>query len=187
MHIIKSFKGDFIGEGSSRIVYDYKHHQDWVIKELKKPPKLKKFLVDNNWLEYQNYLLFKKYNKEYWVSPCFYQNRYLIMKKTVPVPQIPQLLPSIFPNKISNWGILNNQLVCIDYEVLKFSKFKTDRRNYFRWNTKGTGYYIPLSMNKYFSDLKLMYNLKEENFSLKIINSKFILEKLLMIKREMKF
>jgi len=186
MFVNENSKGRLIGEGVSRTVYEYKLDPGWVIKQNKNSKK--EFAVDHNWLEYQNYLMFRQYNLDSWLSPCLYINGYLLMQRASKINQrISASIPSCFPDKETNWGIYNNRLVCIDYESLKFYRLPHNGKNYFKWQTKAAGYYINRKTWQYLNTLKEHYIFSKDYFKFFIIKDRFMLQKSLQKTRPMRF
>lgn len=63
-----------------------------------------------------------------WLAPCEYlspDGRILLQRRCDPVPidyKLPKMLPKCFSDiKISNFGILNGSLVCLDYAILGYT------------------------------------------------------------------
>lgn len=53
-------KGELIGKGKSRLVYEHRNDKKFVIKQLRLIPKLKyknyeKYMIDKNYMEYLSY------------------------------------------------------------------------------------------------------------------------------------
>lgn len=186
MFISKTSIGKKISEGVSRVVYQDTFYSDCVIKKNK--DNKKKFRVDHNWLEYNNFCMFRKFGLDHWVSPCSYYDGLLRMKKTDIVPKCTSsfCIPSIFPDKDKNWGLLNGFLVCIDYETLKFCNVNCNR-NYFRWQSKASGYYTNDFTLDYLKKIVKEFNLNSDYFQIKHIASSYYLKHILKKTRKMRF
>lgn len=101
--------GNYLGEGKTRIVYDYLPDPSYVVKLNKSET------VDTNRLEYQTYLYFKKYNLDYLLCPCQYKNDFFLMKKAQKPVTGRYNVPCYFSTKDYNWGMIEDRLVRIDY------------------------------------------------------------------------
>jgi hypothetical protein len=115
------FCGNLLGQGIHRSVFECKLRDDLVVKVEKQDP-LRNFsnifemqLWDDN-----------QYCKEIakWLAPCEFlspDGRVLLQKKCSPVPydyKLPLNMPTFLTDlKRENFGILNGNLVCVDYAI----------------------------------------------------------------------
>lgn len=121
--IIDFFIGNYIGEGCSRIVYEYTLDSKYVVKI----PNSEHGFSDNL-MEFEIYGLLKdtEYGKwlaeSKWVSS---DGAVLIQRKTKEIKpeDLPENLPSFFTDiKPSNFGKVGKQIVCHDYasSIIRF-------------------------------------------------------------------
>lgn len=119
MDMIDMLCGDFIGEGNSRIVFDYPMKKGWVTKIVK----------DSNC--HDNILEREMYNSVYyrpevskWLAPIGWMSangRVMLQKKVTPITDknkslIPEHIPAFLSDiKYSNFGFIGKQLVSVDY------------------------------------------------------------------------
>ena len=108
--------GEFIDSGSSRTVYECLIKPEYVIK------------VENSKHTFQNVKEWEFWqtwkhdkNARKWLAPCHFisdSGTFLIMERTEPLPKarVPQKVPKFMTDlKKSNFGLLNNKVVCHDY------------------------------------------------------------------------
>lgn len=108
--------GDFIGEGNSRIVYNFKIDDRYVIK-------IDKGGHFDNVSEWDLYHNIKHHHPEHLkiLAPCHRISscgRILLQRKTTPVKiqDLPAQVPDfLVDRKIQNWGKIGKQIVCHDY------------------------------------------------------------------------
>ena len=116
--------GDWIGQGCHRIVYQHDTNENWVVK-IQHSDKW------SNIVEYEIWTLIMWTQYKKWFAECFYISRNgkaLIQQKVEPITKdnmhlIPDKIPHFFADiKPSNFGFLNGQLVCHDYDysLIKF-------------------------------------------------------------------
>lgn len=175
-------KGNLLGKGCSRNVYSCVNHPEWVIKEKSMNSV---YWLDENYLEYLNYINFKRYNLHYWLSPCFYQSDKLYMKKIVGVNKIITKVPEIFDYSINNWGLLDNFPVCIDYDFILSSSLKHKKINSYIdcKNKTATIILFKDTYNYLKKTLETYSNTSIDKFSYLVIEKKHVLEKFLRKKQ----
>lgn len=111
--------GKFIGEGNSRIVYDFPMIPGYVIKVNKEEGN------HDNINEYDFYMAVK-YQPEIakWLAPTSWMSnngRFLLQKKVTRINErnkknIPDMVPSFLTDmKYENYGFIGKQFVCFDY------------------------------------------------------------------------
>jgi hypothetical protein len=173
-------KKKMIAKGSSRCIYVDDKYPDWVIK--KKHLKSKHF-IDENYLEYLVYKNFCKFGKSNWLSPCYYFNHNLYMKKVSKIDETKKFnVPTLFSRSGKNWGILQNQIVCIDYDWLFYKNLniKQDIKSVKRLKQSSYGIYVFEDMYKYLNKILGKHtNIEIRDLNPIIIKNKFMLENIL--------
>jgi hypothetical protein len=185
-------KGKLIGIGQSRIVYEHKHNKNFVIKQLRLIPKLKfkhyeKFMIDKNYMEYLAYKNFIKLGLGRFVARCEYFNGHLLMEKSRPLENKHIMVPSLFSNHHSNWGLLKGDIKCIDYDFLKLNNARFQKHLPKNLISNYCVAYCFSDQIKYLKAVQKKYNIKELPFSYKLIQNKHHLQKLLDRKAKMVF
>lgn len=175
-------KGNLLGNGCSRNVYSCVNYPEWVIKEKSMNSV---HWLDENYLEYLNYVNFKRYNLHSWLSPCFYQSNKLYMKKIIAVNKIDTKVPQIFDYSISNWGLLDNFPVCIDYDFIFLNSLKSREINsYIDCKNKTSILILFKDTYDYLKKTLENYsNMHIDKFSYFVIEKKHVLEKFLSKKQ----
>jgi len=110
--------GDLIGEGSERLVFVFTLNKKLVVKIDKTNGA---FPNVSEWDLYNN--IKNAHPKEAkLLAPCIQisnAGKILLQERTEPLKngkRLPKMLPSFFADqKIQNWGLLNNRVVCHDY------------------------------------------------------------------------
>lgn len=120
-------KGDKLGEGAFRKVYNYLPDPTIVIKVAKgRGGIMHNVLEYNNWQDLEDYI-------PKWLAPVTYLSedcRYLLQVKCEPVYKLPKKLPYLFTDlKKDNFGLLHGSVVCVDYGYIqaKVKKKKVKR------------------------------------------------------------
>lgn len=112
------FLGGNIGEGTTRVVYNYPPDKRYVIKIDKE---LKGF---NNIREYElwNDLKYMDHKSLEFLAPIYQISeggKWMLQRKTTPIKDFkhfPKRIPGFLNDvKIENWGMLGGKLVCHDY------------------------------------------------------------------------
>lgn len=128
--LINSMCGDFIAEGSSRIVYDCRTMPGHVVKIAKDNSK-------DNILEYEFYHSLIHQDSQKWLAPCNWisdNGKFMFQKKAVQLTEqnshkIPDLIPDFLTDvKFDNFGFIGKQFVAIDYAFSVYycsSNYKT--------------------------------------------------------------
>lgn len=112
--------GDKLGNGIHRTVYACKLLPDLVVK-----------VENDDYRYFANVMEMKFWNDHEfyprvakWLAPCTHlspDGRILLQKRADPLPrdfQLPEYMPSFLTDfKRENYGILNDQLVCLDYAM----------------------------------------------------------------------
>lgn len=146
---IDFFCGRNLGEGQSRIVYDYNPDKKYVIK-------IDKSKWFNNIEEYELYTLLKKEHPKSaeFLAPVYQISqggKIMLQRKTTPIKDFkhfPKKIPAFLSDvKIQNWGILNNKLVCHDYANNKIAEI---------------GYKAPFIKPIFWSDIQSKFFNKEK-------------------------
>lgn len=108
---------DLIASGSFRDVYEYGLDNNYVIKVTEHNEK--------NLLEYEVWQAAQGSHYQKWFAPikyCSPAGNFLVMRKARPIrdtDKLPKKVPSFFTDmKKENYGMINNQLVCIDYHFI---------------------------------------------------------------------
>ena len=105
--------GEKLGEGGTRIAFDYAFDNNYVVKIAKEYP-------NDNINEWETWNIVKE-DKELskWFARCSMISRcgfVMIQRKTNPLKFLPDTLPNFFTDiKTSNFGKIGNQVVCHDY------------------------------------------------------------------------
>jgi hypothetical protein len=111
---MRLIKGDAIGEGAHRKVFQHRQNVDWVVKVEEGAKSFANAIEWDTWV-HANPGLRK------WLCPCIDispSGAVLIMQKADPIREreLPKKLPALFTDlKISNWGVIDDKPVCIDY------------------------------------------------------------------------
>ncbi len=187
---INKILGKKINEGESRIIYENLYDPTLVIKKRKILPKLpgkyQRYMIDENYMEYLNYKNFTRIGLGHFLSPCFYVNGYVLMKKVEPLPPGNYSVPLLFSTSERSWGMLNDQLVCIDYDFLTYpaspifkNKEKVIKSNY-------QNLYVFKDHLKYLKKIKKIHQLDRLPFNCVEIKNKFMLKKILDKRIELK-
>ena len=128
---------DRLGEGEYRSVYSCRVNPDIVIKverdrDWRSFANVKEHAV---WWEWRD-----KPSVARWLAPCTQlspDGRFLLQRRAQPLPpafQLPSALPGFLADlKPSNFGLLDGELVCVDYAFVNMS-LPTRLRNV-EWNT----------------------------------------------------
>lgn len=117
-------KGDLLGEGCFRQVYQNKLNPKQVIKvEDNNGNQRQLFCNIIEWVTWNAYKDCPKIAK--WLAPCVSisgNGRVLVQRKVDPIPdnyKLPKKLPAFLTDlKTENFGLIDNQLVCVDYGFL---------------------------------------------------------------------
>lgn len=117
----KMLCGKQIGDGINRKVYECKLMPEWVVKvEKTNPNDFANIREKAFWLEYENDLEISK-----WLAPCGElspDGKVMLQRKVEPLPpeyKLPKKLPEFLTDiKLSNFGLLDGTLVCVDYEYV---------------------------------------------------------------------
>lgn len=113
--------GKKIATGSSREVFSCRIRPDLVVK----------VEIEKHWRTYENWAEMSFFNQHKdtakiakWLAPCHYLSpdcRILLQRKCDPLPSdypLPQKLPAFLNDlKPENFGILDGNLVCLDYAL----------------------------------------------------------------------
>ncbi len=116
------FLGKKLGLGHRREVYELKIDNTKVVKYDYDGGRAN-FSEWNTWENVQNWTGDLKKYKE-WLCPCRWispDGTFMIVDKVEPLPKsrIPKKVPSFLTDhKPDNFGLLNNKVVCIDYEFI---------------------------------------------------------------------
>ena len=122
--VIELVLGSHIGEGCHRTVYQHLTNDDWVVK-------LQTSERFSNIIEFEIWCLVKDTKYAKWFAKCEWMSgngKALIQQKIEPITEhnmhlILDKIPHFFTDiKPSNFGFLNGQLVCHDYDysLIKF-------------------------------------------------------------------
>lgn len=112
--VLSAFLGGLIGEGIHRAVYECAYDEKFVVKVAKGVDG-----VQANCKEFDLWNASKHTKWANWFAPCkslLGQGKVLIQRKTKPIYEIPERVPSFFTDlKPENWGRIGKRLVCHDY------------------------------------------------------------------------
>ena len=122
--LINLILGEYIGSSCHRDVYEHATKEDWVVK-IQNSEKFSNIIEFEIWCLVQ----YTKYSK--WFARCEWMSengKVLIQQRLEPITKnnmhlIPDKIPHFFCDiKASNFGFLNGQLVCHDYDysLVKF-------------------------------------------------------------------
>lgn len=110
--------GDLLGEGCSRQVFACKIRPDLVVKVEESTNRIFANVTEQKLYDDTRHI--KRITK--WLAPCEFlspDGRILLMKRCDPVPgnfKMPKMMPEFLNDmKKENYGILDGQLVCVDY------------------------------------------------------------------------
>ncbi len=114
------FCGDLIGEGVHRMVFDCKVRPDLVVKVERSDFRYFANVFEMQfWSEYSGDESIGK-----WLAPCEFlspDGRILLQKRCDPLPlnfEFPEMMPSFLCDfKRGNYGLLDGNLVCVDYAM----------------------------------------------------------------------
>lgn len=120
--------GKLIGEGKSRLVYEYLPDPNWVVKINKE--NVNYFGIeavhDANADEYFWYNELKKIGLHTWLAECKYSNDLFLMRRAGNLTPGKYAIPMWFKDtNADNWGLINNKLVSIDYAWFHIKKQPT--------------------------------------------------------------
>ena len=117
--LVRFCLGDYIASGMSRMVFEWSMRPNTVVKFCSADD------CEPNWNEYAVWQAVKDTKAAKWfcpvidISPC---GRFLLMEKAQhiePGQKLPKKLPNIFTDiHTGNWGWINGQFVCIDYQFI---------------------------------------------------------------------
>lgn len=124
--VLTSLMGEQIGEGSSRLVFEYRLDPRMVIK-VQMTDSRGQFCNITEYLHWNDINAMSNYNKwlPKWYAPVRWMStngRLLVMDRTKPIPEhkLPKRIPHFFSDvKAENFGILRGRIVCHDYGHLK--------------------------------------------------------------------
>lgn len=129
--------GKKLGDGFNRKVYECKLMPEWVVKvEKTNPNDFANIRERAFWLEYKD-------NKEVakWLAPCGEispDGKVMLQRRVEPIPEdykLPKKLPEFLTDvKYSNFGLLDGNLVCVDYDCVVMSpSTKKVKANWLPW------------------------------------------------------
>lgn len=171
-------KGNYIGRGRSRKIFECKNFPDQIIKKRSRS-RPNGHIIDENYMEYLNYKNLSKMNMHHWIAPCKYlSNKNLLMKKIISLPKEKYFIPKIFSKSRKNWGLLNNNLVCIDYDFLILPNSPIFYNKSKKIKSKTNCLYVFRDHLIYLNQIQKKYNIKKFPFTYKLIKNKFFLKKL---------
>lgn len=110
--------GKKLGDGFNRNVYECNIMEDWVVKiERSDSDDFANVRERAFWREYEGDKTISK-----WLAPCgdiSNDGRIMLQRKVQPLPKgyvVPRTLPEFLTDvKLSNFGLLDGKLVCVDY------------------------------------------------------------------------
>jgi len=126
--------GELIGRGISRTVYECTIDPSLVVKvEDAEHRRFANVFENAFWQDYQHAPKVAR-----WLAPCVKLSvggRVLLQRRAEPLPRdylLPDKLPAFLTDhKASNFGLIQGQLVCVDYAVTVLSPNLALRRTYF--------------------------------------------------------
>ena len=120
--------GKLIGKGRSRLVYEYLPDPDWVVKINKRNVNYfgEHAVHDANADEYFWYNELKTIELHTWLAECKYVDGLFLMRRADKLDPGKYAVPMWFKdNNADNWGLVNNELVAIDYSWFHLRKQST--------------------------------------------------------------
>ena len=110
------FLGAQVGEGQSRVVYEFRLNPKWIVKI----DKSGQFNNVSEWDVWHNIKLVDPEAAKF-LAPCIHLSscgRIMIQERTKPIKkeQLPDLVPEFLTDlKIQNWGLIGKRPVCHDF------------------------------------------------------------------------
>lgn len=135
--LAETMLGEELGSGVGRSVYALRHSLDGHECVVKVETAAQSFQNISEWLVWQDFRDTPQIAK--WLAPCVSispDGTVLIQRRCEPIPEarLPKKLPSFLTDlKKSNWGLLKNRPVCLDYGHVVYEL--SERSRTARWST----------------------------------------------------